>query len=491
MRASLNRNGSADEVAGLIAALPKERIAGSIADTMLAWANLVEVGRMMDGGQPEVVSREFVPHTVEAMDAALRSVGRAVGAGVAGRLRVELAARMILTGRPKDATALLDGAVDPAHAAAVITDLRAIALGRGEVVTPQVAKFGPPWAGVEGLPPGRPAEIAAAVLPPDRLAEWRPPTRKIGETTVGAAITDARAKLKAAVEVTANASIAKVNAVADRIRAALAAEAAPQKAFLDKVEAFRGQPLATPVEVQLAIVAAARGFTVAEAVGVLAADADRPAAAARLFATVPTLASPAAFAAAVEVSGRASVAFASHPDAGFKLVAASPTRARLRDTIGATLGAHAQKVANGLNPDPPTRADLEAEVARRLNTGGAIPPAEVVQALLDVCRDGADDYTRLANAARTLDELISQIGAARLSDDDQELQDEFAIAKTRRIGVQYDRKRAEAIVTVGCNLLGAYGRDATPAAAWLGAQNEWTPWRAAAVRGFARITEGK
>lgn len=338
-------------------------------------------------------------------------------------------------------------------------------------------------------PAHRPPAISEALLPADRFAQWKPPTGKPSETTAGAAIADARASLKTLVEAETGASVGRVNAAVDRIRAALAAEDAPRKAFVDKVAAVRGKELG-PSERELAVVAADCGLTVAEAVGVLAADADRPAAAVRLLATVPAVATPAAFAAAVEVSGRAPAAFAPHPDAGFKLPAA-PTRARLRDAIGAALGAYAQKAANGQNPNPLTRAELEVEVVRRLSATAPLPPNEVVEALLDVCRDAADDHARLSDAVRALDELISEVEEARRDDDDAELRAEFALAKARRIGVGFDRKRAEAIAAAGCRLLGAYGRDARPALPWLGAQNEWTPWRSVAIDSRAQITDAK
>lgn len=413
----------------------------------------------------------------------LAAVERDAGAALARKLRVEVAAHLILEGRPKDATQLLDGKVDPAHAAAVLADLRLAVCGGGEATVPQVAVSG--LLGIRERPP----VIAEALLPTDRLAQWKPPTRRPGETTAVAATADARANLKAAVEAEANASVGRVSAAADRIRAALAAEDAPRKAFADKVAAVRGKELA-PAERERTAVAAGRGLTVAEAVGMLAADADRPAAAVRLLATVPAMATPATFAAAVEVSGRAPVAFVPHPDAGFALPAA-PTRARLRDAVAAALGAYAQKAANGANPNPPTRTELEAEIAKRLNPTGAIPPADVVQALLDVCRDAADDHARLSDAARTLDELISEVEDARREDDTAELRAEFALAKARRIGIGFDRKRAEAITTAGCRLLGAYDRDARTALSWLGAQNEWTPWRAVAIDSRARITDAK
>lgn len=453
-----------------LAGVPPKQLPPAVTRVAEAWAALDAVDRMPDQS-----------HTAEDIDRTLAAVADTAGTAVARKLRVELAARLILSERPKDATRLLDGEADPSHAAAVLADLRAAVLG--------VRAIPPAADPAVANPAHRPPAISEALLPADRLAQWKPPARKSSETTAGAAIADARASLKTLVEAEAGASAGRVNATADRIRAALAAEDAPRNAFADKVAAFRGKEL-TPTERERAAVAAGRGLTVAEAAGVLAADADRPAAAVRLLATVPAVATPVGFAVAVETSGHAPVAFAPHPDAGFRLPA-TLTRARLRDAIGSTLGTYAQKAANGQNPTPPTRAELEAEVARRLSAPEPLPPSEVVEALLDVSRDAAEDHARLSEAVRTLDELISEIEDARRFDDGAELRDAFSLAKARRIGAGFDRKRAEATATAGCGLLGAYGRDARTALPWLGAQNEWTPWRAVAINSRAQIIDAK
>jgi hypothetical protein len=439
--------------------------------------NALELVRERFAGDPESTSANV--KDLERLLGAVHSTG---GAEVAGKLRAELAARLFIGNRPKDATLLLEGDVDPVHAAAVLADLRAAALGRGTITTPQVAAFVPPT--LTEAP-----KFAAAVLPPDELKKWKPPARAPGVTTVDAAIASQRTALKAAVGVEADAAMAKVNAAADAVRAALASEAAPLKEFLDKVEAYRGKPLTMPLERQLAAVAGTRGLTVAETVGVLAADAHRPAAAARLVAAVPVWTDPGTFAASVELAGRAPAAFAAHPSAGFRL-AGPPIRARIRDAVAAVLGSHAAKVAAGQNLPQPGRAEFEAEVAKRLGTGADVLRApEIVQALLDVCRDWADDHVRLTLTARSLDELLADIEAARREEDDAELRDGFAVAKGRRLSVQIDRKRAEVGVGAGCLLLGEYGPDARPAVAWLTEQaRETLPWRAAAANAAAALS---
>src|SRR5207244_2025630 len=107
--------------------------------------------------------------------------------------------------------------------------------------------------------------------------------------------------------------------------------------------------------------------------------------------------------------------------------------------------------------------------------------------------DWADDHARLNAAARALDELITDIEASRRDEDDAELRDEFALAKARRLSVQFERKRAEAGIAIGCQLLGGYGPDAQPAAAWLLSQTEGEekPWQAVAGINLARILQPK
>lgn len=420
------------------------------------------------------------PRTIEDIEGALKDVSDTVGPDLARKLRAEMAAHLILRDRPKDATRLLSGEVDPVHAAVVLNDLRAAVLegGKGDkYVIKQVA-----FSVATLKRDTRPAS-AEAILPSDRFAQWKPSDGRVGVTTLGRAIDDVEGKLEAIVTTEHAATRARMKAAADRVRAALAAEAAPLVVFTAKVEAMRGKPLA-PAERELAAVAGARGLTVAEAVGVLAADADRLVSVGRLLSSVPACPTASGLAVVVELSGRAPGAFANHPDAGFKLTAA-PNRARLRDAVNAVLGSHTGKAASV----PLTRVELEGQVKKRLNTTDALPPMDVVQSLLDVCRDGADDHARLTTTARALDAAIAEIEEEQLGGDNRALRDEFSIAKVRRVGVQLDRQKAEAVVTTGCQLLGTYGRDAQPAAAWLSEQGEGKLWRAAAFRAAAQIAQ--
>lgn len=463
MQAALKREGvSFKEACQPVAHVARDRMPPVLSRAADVWRSLEPTRQMLLPGSSPSVSE---------MEAALKDATSTAGVELANKLRVELAAKLFLLGRSHDAEALLESDLDPVHAAAVLADLRTAVLGRGEIITPQVARFVPPDRGT-------PSPASTAILPPEQLAKWKPPARKSGETTIDTAIKDAKERVNIAVHAAVVLRTAKVNEAAGCVRAALAAEAEPMKAFLDKLEVARGKPFASDVERHLAIASATRGLTVAETAGVLAADADRPAVAARLLANVPAYSNPGAFALTVEMAGRAPAAFAAYPDAGFKLTGAV-TRARLRDAVAAVLNTHAAKVVAELAPPPLDRAALEAEVAKRLGVAAnAIPPVDYVQALLDTCRDWAEDHVRLKRAVSELNDAIAILEAGG-GEPDEDTKDVLALAKTQRIAMQLDRKRREAGVMVGCRLLGEYGKAATSAHAWLREQMHTVgqPWR--------------
>jgi hypothetical protein len=224
---------------------------------------------------------------------------------------------------------------------------------------------------------------------------------------------------------------------------------------------------------------------------------------------------PVAFAARVEVSGRPPAAFAPHPGADFKLPPA-PDRARVRDAVKDVVGARASRVAAGQPVPPPQRAELEALVAQRLGVAAdVLRAAEVVQALLDVCRDWADEHARLAAEGEALDQLITDLRSAGRDPEqrdpdrdpvrdprrdpvrgdpelDPDQQEELALAEGRRAAVRVECGRHEAGLAAGCQLLGAYGAAARPAADWLAAQAGGPqPWRGAAALALAGATGGK
>jgi hypothetical protein len=458
-----------------IAAVPRKELPVALVRAGDVWHGLELAGALFrtDSGAERA--------TVENLNFQLKGIATIVGPELAAKLRVELAARLFLADRANDAAQLLEEDVDAVHAAAVLADLRAIVLGRGEVSTPQIAALVPP----EGSGPPAPS---ATILPSDQLAKWKPPTRKSGETTIGVALVDAKARFKTVTHALIVSHTTKVKESADCVRAVLAAEAALLGPFLDKVEAARGKPFASPVERQLAVVAGTRGLTVAETIGVLAAEADRPAVAARLLATVPAFSDPGHFAVAVELAGRTPAAFAKLPDAEFKLPGVRD-RARVRDAVAAVTDSHAAKVAAGLPVDPLDRAALEAGITKRLGLAeNVLQPAECTQALLDVCHDWFDAQARLVSAAQELNEIVANVEAGKYGEMDDELTELLSTAKLRRLSVQIERKRREAGVTANCQLLGAYGSAAKPAADWLGAQvRDGKPWSAAALDALEKI----
>jgi hypothetical protein len=479
VRAELQKETVSGDFKGSVAALPPKEAAAVIRHA-LALGALVNAQWSLSW-RLNGIKEERVP--VESLEQQLADVRTRVSEELASKLRPEFAAYLFLDGRPRDATQLLEGPVDPVHAATVLADLRAIALGRGEITTLQIGLFGL----TDPAPPP-----AVALLTPDQLAKWKAPALKVGKPTLAAAIADARAKLKAAVDAEVNAGTTRINTAVERIRAALAQEAAPLKPFLEKVEGARGKPFASAVERELAAGAGTRGFTVAETVGVLSAEADRPAAAARLLATVRAFGDPASFAVAVELAGRAPAAFAPHPDAGFKLTGIYD-RARLRDAVAAVVDLRAAKVAAGRPVDALDRAALEATLAKRLGVpADAVLPLEFVQAVLDVCHDWADDHARLVTVGKELNDIVANIEAGAYGPMDDELTELLSTAKLRRLSVQFERKRREAGVEMGCNLLGEYGAAAKPAGGWLKEQLDGErPWRAAAARNLAWLSSGK
>jgi len=473
MQAVLKRDGvSFKEAWQPVAHVARDRMPPSLAHAADIWRSLDRARPMLLPGSSPSVSE---------LEAALKDATSTAGMELANKLRVELAAKLFLLGRSNDAETLLEGDLDPVHAAAVLADVRAAVLGRGEITTPQLARFVP-----VDRPTPPPASIA--ILPPDQLAKWKPPARKSGETTIDAAMKDVKGRVNTAVHTAVVLRTTKVNDAVEVVRAALAAEAEPLKTFLDKVEVARGKPFASDVERHLAIAAATRGLTVAETVGVLGADSDRPAVAARLLANVPAFANPGSFALTVEVAGHAPAAFAAYPDAGFKLTGAV-TRARLRDAVTTVLNAHAAKVAANLAPSPLDRSALETEVAKRLGVAAnAIQSVEYIQALLDVCRDWSEDHTRLKTAVNALNEAIAALEAGG-GDSEEDAKDVLALAKTQRLTMQLDRKRREIGVTVGCRLLGEYGKAATPARDWLREQMQdgGQPWQGDAANTLKKL----
>ncbi|MDY3556442.1 hypothetical protein R5W24_005608 [Gemmata sp. JC717] len=413
----------------------------------------------------------------------LANVEKHHGAALARQLRTELAARLFLAGRAADATALVGDGVDPVHASQVLADLRAATLGRDELKNPQIAA-------VVAADRTQPPAYSATILPADRLAQWRPTVPARGDKIVDVAEAAAREKFTTALDAEVAAGTARVRAVAERIREALATEPAPRKLFLEKIESARGKPFATPAERELALVAGTRGHTVAEVIGVLAGESDRPAAAVRLLATVPVFVHAGEFAAAVERSGRAPAGFAAYP-AGVDKLPPGCDRSRVREAVHAALHAQAGHTVSGREPPPFARSEFEAGLRERLKLppGEALGAAECVQGLLDVCRDGAAQHAQLLEAFGDLNQAISDIDRGVYGRASATLKELETALKLRRLSVLADKKRREVGLAVGCQLLGAYGPEAAPARDWLRAQSEGTgaPWGASAADALEKI----
>jgi hypothetical protein len=458
--------------------VPRNQIPLELRASADAWRVLSVVNYLLGyrfGGDPvESTSPEV----------ALKQVADSVSPALAAKLRVELAAWLYFNNKPDDAVKLLEGEVDGFHAADVLADLRTFVLGSGE---PLKTVDHSRWAAATGAGDKIPPRHAAAILPPERLANWRLPQGKPATSTVDFAIDREKKQFKTIVDAEASTSTAKVNMAADRIRETLAADAAQTKVFLDKVVAVRDKPFASPGEEQLAVTAATYGLTVAEVIGVLSAEADRPAVAARVFASVPVFMNPGAFASWVELSRRAPASFTTHADAGFKLTAIR-ARARVRDAVAFILNAHAAKVAASNPAEPLSRAALEAAVEKRLSLdANTISPAEYAQALVDTCRDWAEDFGQLNNAERELNSLIASFEAGSFDPNDGDAKEVLAHAKTAHKAIQQDAKRRHTGVASGCQLLGKYGRAAGPARDWLREQGDGKPWHTEAAAALEKI----
>jgi hypothetical protein len=389
--------------------------------------------------------------------AALAELEQQCGAALASEVRAEFAARFALEGEFATAEHLLRGATDTAHARRVLEDLRAATLSTGALALPQVAARVPGGA--------NPPALARAILPNDQLDKWKPLARPRGESTVTAERARVRAKAGALTDAEFKSAAARVNPIAERLRAALGAAAAPLNEFAAKVEAARGKPFVTETERFLAAACGTHGYTVAEAVGALAGEAHRPAGAAGLLAALADPTDFGAFAVRVELAGRPPESFAPMPAAGFKLTGIRD-RARLREAAIAEIESRAGE-----------GAPLVAALAARLPVRAApVTDAEAVRALLDAARDGADAHARLTEAETELRAIWSNIERGEYGDPDDELRALQRTVQFRRIETQALLKRRTTALVRACELLGGFGPAAAPAAEWLAEQPAGAPW---------------
>jgi hypothetical protein len=141
-----------------------------------AWLELLRaVGVLLDTPLPPGTA---LPWTAEQANALLESIAADFDPDAAGKLRVELSAKLFLVGKPLDATKLIEDETPNEYAREVLADLRTIVLGSGTLANPQVARFVP----VKGLSelPG-----AAALVPPTLRDKWQRPKPPVAtETTL-------------------------------------------------------------------------------------------------------------------------------------------------------------------------------------------------------------------------------------------------------------------------------------------------------------------
>jgi hypothetical protein len=277
-----------------------------------------------------------------------------------------------------------------------------------------------------------------------------------------------RSKARALTSAEFAAVVARVNPIAERVRAALGVAVAPLNEFASKVERARGKPFAGDAERHLAAVCGTHGHTVAEAVGALAGEAHRPAGAARLLAALAGPSDVGAFAVSVELAGRAPEGFAPMADAAFKLAGARD-RARLREAAVAEIEARESVAQFGA-----------AVAARARLSPNALADAELVRALMDAAHDWADSHARLADTETELRGIWNNIERGEYGELDDELREMKQTVQLRRIETQVLLKRRAGALVQACELLGGFGRAAEPATAWLADQPASAAWGAAA-----------
>jgi hypothetical protein len=199
--------------AGMAPAVPADDLPEAVKKPF-AWVELLRAVREMVES-PLAVGEEF-KWPVEKAEEFLDGVDERFGADAAGKLRVELSARIFLAGRPQDATKLIETATPGEHARQVLADLRTIVLGGGTLANTQVARF-VPVSGLKGLPG------AAALVPASLRDRWqRPGPPGETETTLTGLIRRAAGDVRAAAGPEVEKLAKRVNAAADAMRAELA-----------------------------------------------------------------------------------------------------------------------------------------------------------------------------------------------------------------------------------------------------------------------------
>jgi len=438
---------------------PDAKKAISRVEAVLAVAELVT-----EAAPPVPTKVWFLPEVNQR----LVTIATEFGEETAGKLRVELAAVAYLDGRTTDAITLLEGNVDAEHARTVLADLRAIVLGKGTLKTVQIA-----IQLDKEMPP-----VIAPLVPAVHQEKWampKPPAMR--ETTLAKLERLARSEVAVA-RTTAVARLAvPVHAAADSIKTELALRANALVPFSEKVQARLGRPIEKAEEKELVAVVAGRGLTVDDAVALLAADADRPAQAARVLGAALTP-MPVAHVAA---SASAPVSLKTGEAGGFTLSAREQARDRTKLRSAVRTGFDQFTRDDKL---PPVTFAAAVHAALKLPDGEALTDGEFAQGLLDASRDAATEYSHLAAEKHTLENALMNI-----DERDFDAQDMAAIraARERAKSLATATERPAKEVQFGCDRLSEHGTIA--ALTWLRQQTEaHIPWHIAAGEALTKIT---
>ena len=141
-----------------------------------AWLELLRVvGVLLETPLPLGTK---LPWTATQADKLLDAIATEFDADAAGKLRVELSAKLFLAGKPQDASKLIERETPNEYSREVLADLRTIVVGGGTLVNPQIARF-VPEKGLSELPG------AAAFVPAALRSKWeRPKPPAETETTL-------------------------------------------------------------------------------------------------------------------------------------------------------------------------------------------------------------------------------------------------------------------------------------------------------------------
>ena len=178
-----------------------------------AWLELLRaVGVLLE--TPVPVGSEF-PWNAEQAKKLLEAVASEFDADAAGKLRIELSAKLFLAGKPLDATELIKDETPNEYAREVLADLRTIVLGGGTLKNPQVARF-ITEKGLSELPG------AATFMPATQRDKWvRPKQPPETETTLAKLEKRARKDVSPAAAIEVENLTKKVTATTDAIRISL------------------------------------------------------------------------------------------------------------------------------------------------------------------------------------------------------------------------------------------------------------------------------